>query len=86
VGSGKLVVCSIDLSAARPGAPSLRRSSLDYMAGAGFRPQVAIAAADLRKQWVRMRPGYVDPGANQPVQPTSPDLVDPGQIRRTPGA
>jgi hypothetical protein len=56
------------------------------MAGAGFRPQVAIAAADLRKQWVRMRPGYVDPGANQPVQPTSPDLVDPGQIRRTPGA
>ena len=86
VGSGKLVVCSIDLSAARPGAPSLRRSILDYMAGAGFRPQVAIAAADLRKQWVRMRPGYVDPGANQPVQPTSPDLVDPGQIRRTPGA
>lgn len=84
VGPGKLLVCSIDLNTARAGAPSLRRSILDYMAGLRFQPTVAIAAADLRKQWVSLRPGYVDPGANQPVQPTSPDLVDPGQIRRTP--
>jgi len=84
VGSGKLMVCSIDLTAARKGAPSLRRSILDYMASASFRPKVEIAAADLRKQWVSQRPGTVDPGASQPVQPTSPDLVDPGQIRRAP--
>ena len=85
-GAGKLMVCSIDLSAARKGTPSLRRSILDYMASAAFHPKVEIAVADLRKQWVSQRPGYVDPGANQPVQPTSPDLVDPGQIRRTPPA
>ncbi len=84
VGPGKLIVCSIDLNAARVGAPTLRRSILDYMAGPRFLPTVAIAASDLRKQWVSQRPGYVDPGANQPVQPSSPDLVDPGQIRRTP--
>ncbi len=84
VGPGKLMVCSIDLTTARKGAPSLGRSILDYMASEAFHPKVAIAVADLRKQWVSQRPGYVDPGANQPVQPTSPDLVDPGQIRRTP--
>jgi len=86
VGPGKLLVCGIDLNAARKGAPTLRRSILDYMASAEFHPKVEIAAADLRKQWVSQRPGTVDPGANQPVQPTSPDLVDPGQIRRTPPA
>jgi hypothetical protein len=85
VGGGKLMVCSIDLNAARAGAPSLRRSILDYMASPRFRPAVEIAAADLRKQWVSLRPGYVDPGANQPAAPASPDLVDPGQIRRSPG-
>jgi len=85
VGGGKLLVCSIDLNAGRPGAPSLRRSILDYMASAAFRPKTDIAAADLRKQWVSQRPGYVDPGANQPVVPSSPDLVDPGQIRRPQG-
>jgi hypothetical protein len=84
IGPGKLLVCSIDLSATRVGAPSLRRSVLDYMAGPRFNPSVAIAAADLRKQWVRMRPNYVDPGTNQPIVPSSPDLVAPGEIRRTP--
>jgi hypothetical protein len=86
VGTGKLLVCSIDLNSARAGAATLRRSILDYMAGPRFQPTAAIAAADLRKQWVSQRPGYVDPGANQPVQPTSPDLVDPGQIRRKPAS
>ena len=84
VGPGKLLVCSIDLNAARAGAPSLRRSILDYMAGSSFRPTVAIAAADLRRQWASQRPGYVDPGASQPVVPSSPDLVAPGEIRRNP--
>ena len=84
IGRGKLMVCSIDLNAVRKGVPSLRRSILDYMASDAFHPKVEIAVADLRKQWVSQRPGYIDPGANQPVQPTSPDLVDPGQIRRTP--
>jgi len=86
VGTGKLLVCSVDINASRAGAASLRRSILDYMAGPRFQPTVAIAAADLRKQWVSQRPGYVDPGANQPVVPSSPDLVDPGQIRRRPAS
>jgi hypothetical protein len=86
VGSGRLLVCSIDLTAARAGTPSLRRSILNYTASEAFHPMVEIAVADLRKQWVSQRPGYVDPGANQPVQPASPDLVDPGQVRRKPAS
>jgi hypothetical protein len=85
VGGGKLLVCGIDLNAARAGAPSLRRSILDYMAGSRFQPNVAVSAADLRKQWVGHRPNSVDSGAEQPVVPASPDLVDPGQIRRKSG-
>jgi hypothetical protein len=84
VGAGKLMVCSIDLTAARKGTPSLRHSVLSYMASPAFHPKVEIAVADLRKQWVSQRSGYVDPGAKQTVQPTSPDLVDPGQIQRRP--
>lgn len=79
------MVCSLDLDATRPGMPSLRRSILDYMASARFKPVVAVEIADLRKQWVSLDPSHVDPGANQPKAPTSPDLVDPGQIRRPPG-
>ena len=86
VGTGKLLVCSVDINASRAGAASLRRSILDYMAGPRFQPTASIAAADLRRQWVSQRPGYVDPGANQPVVPSSPDLVDPGQIRRRPAS
>jgi hypothetical protein len=84
VGSGKLLVCSVDLNATRPGAPTLRRSILEYMGGQRFRPEVEVAVADIRKQWMSQRPGYVDPGANKPAAPSSPDLVDPGQIRRPP--
>jgi hypothetical protein len=85
-GTGKLLVCSIDLNSARASAASLRRSILDYMAGPRFQPTVTIAAADLRRQWVRMRPNSVDPGVNQPVVPSSPDLVAPGEIRRKPAS
>jgi hypothetical protein len=84
VGEGKLMVCSVDLNAERPGAPTLRRSVLEYMGGSRFSPAVEVAGSDVRKQWMSQRPGYVDPGANKPAAPTSPDLVDPGQIRRPP--
>ena len=79
------MVCSFNLELNRPGAPSLRRSILDYMASANFKPAVPVPAALLRKQWTTLNP-HVDPGANQPAAPSSPDLVDPGQIRRKPGA
>ena len=84
VGEGKLMVCSFNLEVNRPGVPSLRRSILDYMASAKFKPAVAVPATELRKQWATLNP-HVDPGANQPAAPSSPDLVDPGQIRRKPG-
>jgi beta-galactosidase len=84
VGSGALMVCSFDLDGSRPGVSSLRRSILDYMASARFRPPVAIEVADLRKQWTSLNPNHVDPGAKSPDPPNSPDLVDPGQIRRKP--
>jgi beta-galactosidase len=84
VGSGKLMICSVDLDATRPGTPSLRRSILDYMASVTFKPAVAVSVADLRAHWFSLDPNHVDPGANKPAAPTSPDLVDPGQIRRPP--
>lgn len=84
VGTGKLMVCGVDLEAARPGTPSLRRSILDYMASAQFRPPVPVGVVDLRAHWFSLDPNHIDPGANKPTAPTSPDLVDPGQIRRPP--
>jgi hypothetical protein len=84
VGPGKLMVCGIDLDAARPGTPSLRRSILDYMASERFKPSVPVTVADLRAHWFSLDPNHVDPGANKPAAPTSPDLVDPGQIQRKP--
>jgi hypothetical protein len=84
VGTGKLMVCGLDLDATRPGTPSLRRSILDYMASARFNPAVPVTVADLRTHWFSLDPNHVDPGANKPAAPTSPDLVDPGQIRRRP--
>jgi beta-galactosidase len=86
VGAGRLMVCSVDLEAKRPGAATLRRSLMEYMASERFKPAVQVAAADLRGQWLTQRPDKVDPGAEQKAQPTSPDLQDPGQIRRKPGA
>jgi hypothetical protein len=84
VGTGKLMVCGLELDATRPGTPSLRRSILDYMASARFNPAVPVTVADLRTHWFSLDPNHVDPGANKPAAPTSPDLVDPGQIRRRP--
>jgi beta-galactosidase len=84
VGAGQLMVCGIDLDAKRPGTPSLRRSILDYMASAKFKPATPITVADLRAHWFSLDPHHVDPSANVPKAPTSPDLVDPGQIRRPP--
>ena len=86
VGSGKLMVSSIDLDAPRPGTSSLRRSILDYMASERFRPAVTVEGADLRSHWASLNPHHEEPGANQPPAPNSPDLVDPGQIHRKPGA
>jgi hypothetical protein len=86
VGAGRLMVCSIDLDATRPGTPSLRRSILDYTASERFKPAVPVSVADLRAHWFSLDPNHVDPGASKPAAPTSPDLVDPGQIRRPPGA
>jgi len=45
VGTGKLLVCSVDLDS-RPGAQQLRRSLLDYMAGEKFQPATEISPAD----------------------------------------
>jgi hypothetical protein len=84
VGTGKLMVCGLDLDAARPGTPSLRRSILDYMASERFNPAVPVTVADLRAHWFSLDPNHVDPAVNKPAAPTSPDLVDPGQIRRRP--
>jgi len=85
VGEGRLMVCSVDLHQARPGAAALRRSVMEYMAGERFKPAVQVAAVELRGQWMTQRPNKVDPGAGQKAQPTSPDLQDPGQIQRKPG-
>ena len=82
VGTGKLMVCGLDLDAKRPGTPSLRRSILDYMASAKFRPTVPVTVADLRAHWFSLDPNHVDPGANKPAAPSSPDLVDPGRFAR----
>jgi hypothetical protein len=45
IGTGKLVFCTITLDD-RPAAAQLRRSLLDYMAGARFKPTVQISADD----------------------------------------
>jgi hypothetical protein len=82
VGAGRLMVCSVDLHQARPGAAALRRSVMEYMAGERFKPAVQVAAAELRELWLTQRENRVDPGAGQKAEPTSPDLQDPGQIKR----
>jgi hypothetical protein len=54
------------------------------MASAKFKPVVPVSVADLRAHWFSLDPNHVDPGATKPAAPSSPDLVDPGQIRRPP--
>jgi beta-galactosidase len=84
VGTGRLMVCSFDFDGSGKGMASLRSSILAYMAGEKFLPKVEIGLADLRGQWASVNP-HAAPAGNQPKAPDSPDLVDPGQIRRKPG-
>jgi len=51
VGPGKLLVCSFDLANPSPVGRQLRRSLLDYLAGAHFQPAVAVAPEALRALW-----------------------------------
>jgi len=81
VGAGKLMVCSLDLEMNRPVARSLRRSILHYMASERFVPTLTISGEALEKSWNGVQP--MDE-LHQPPASTSPDLVDPGQVRRRP--
>jgi hypothetical protein len=82
VGRGRLMVTSLHLSEAgvkgHAGGPSLRKSVLDYMASPRFQPTVAIARKDL-DAWIPAR--YTAP-ANSIIPPKSPDVVDPGQVKK----
>jgi len=82
VGAGRLMVTSFHLSeadlAGHAGAPSLRKSVLDYMASPRFRPAVAISAESL-DAWIPAR--YTAP-ANSVTPAKSPDVVDPGQLKK----
>ena len=85
VGPGRLLVSAIDLAApdATPGARQLRRSLLDYMGGAKFRPAAALTPDQARQLW---------PGPAATAAPASaprsrdPDLDDglgrPGSGRK----
>jgi beta-galactosidase len=58
VGTGRLVVCSFDLSrdlTNRPVARQLRRSLLDYMAGPQFQPKTEVPPDALRGLWFDTR-------------------------------
>lgn len=81
VGPGRLMVCSFDLSTQRPGAGSLMRSMLNYIASADFKPAFTVSAADLEKA---LHSGLPSEGTAQPAASSSQDLVDPGQVNRTP--
>jgi len=82
VGAGRLMVTSFHLSeadlAGHAGAPSLRKSVLDYMASPRFRPAVAISAESLD---ARIPARYTAP-ANSVTPAKSPDVVDPGQLKK----
>ncbi len=81
VGKGRLMVTSFDLSdagvAGHAGAPSLRRSVLDYMASAAFKPQTQVAMSDL-ETWMPGR--YVAPVILS-SPPAASDVADPGQAK-----
>jgi hypothetical protein len=84
VGRGRLMVTSLDLSGAgvaeHAGGASLRRSIVDYMASSEFKPAAQIALADL-DAWMPGR--YTAPATIlAPPPANSPDLIDPGQVRR----
>ena len=81
-GNGKLMVTSFNLSTdgieGKPAAATLRKSILDYMASAKFKPQNKLAMAEL-ETWLPSR--YVAPLIlNSP--PAASDVADPGQVKQ----
>lgn len=82
VGQGRLMVSSLDLSeagvAGHTGGPALRKSVLEYMASPRFKPAVEVAAVDL-DAWIPAR--YSAP-TSVITPPKSPDVSDPGQVKR----
>ena len=85
VGPGRLMVTSFDLSDggmhSHPGAPSLRRSVLEYMGSERFKPAIHVVPGDL-DGWMPNR--YTAPATVTTPPASSPDLVDPGQVGRRP--
>lgn len=81
VGTGRLLVCSADLTASRPTALALRKSLLDYLQSDRFLPSVEIPADVLRNQWVttRARQTNEDPEF-EPSRSTAPEVSAPPQI------
>jgi hypothetical protein len=53
------------------------------MASAKFQPAAALTEAEMTK-WLAER-NTIDPNLIKPNAPSTPDLVDPGQIQRRPG-
>ncbi|QKJ33159.1 twin-arginine translocation signal domain-containing protein [Mucilaginibacter mali] len=82
VGNGKLMVTSFDLSdnaaGQKPAAAALRKSVVNYMASAKFKPQNKLAMSEL-EAWMPIR--YVAPVIlNSP--PATSDVADPGQVKQ----
>jgi len=79
VGQGRLMATSIDLGAARPGTASLQHSLLGYMESAAFTPEIAVEQETLRALFTPV----AKPAPARPAE-YSPDLDDPGQLKRRP--
>lgn len=82
VGKGKLMVTSFDLSdkalTQQAAAKALRRSLLNYMSSAKFKPQNKIKMEEL-EAWIPSR--YIAPVIlNSP--PATGDVADPGQVKQ----
>ncbi|HUA59744.1 MAG TPA: glycoside hydrolase [Verrucomicrobiae bacterium] len=82
VGQGRLMVTSLNLpeseAAKHAGGPSLRKSILDYMASPQFKPGTELTMAAL-DAWMPVR--YTAP-APVLTPPNSPDVADPGQVKK----
>ena len=76
VGSGRLMVCSADLSADKATAGALRKSLLAYMESDRFAPTVEISSDDLREEWVSTRTKKRD-AATQATQQQAPEVDAP---------
>jgi hypothetical protein len=77
VGSGRLMVCSIDLIKDvdhRASARQLRKSLLTYMAKDSFQPKVTLTSAQADALW---------PGASAPLPAPAPQAL-PGDIQEGP--